>query len=257
MSDSALAQAVHLDLMRFNAVTTEMEGGEVERRDGELLYAAAIDFPFFSGAMREREGPGWEETIESARAWFGPRRRGYIAFLRPGDGEPPAGAGLAELMRYPEMVVSERLEPPPLPAGAELRRVSDRAGAGDYWAVCAASYPSLGFPDGVFEAMSDRLLLDRRVAATLAYLEGEPVAAAMVMVAERLGLVAWVGTVERARHSGLGAAVTVAVTNEAFERGAEAAHLQASPMGEPVYLRLGYRELFSYRLFGAAPPAAG
>jgi hypothetical protein len=31
------------------------------------------------------------------------------------------------------------------------------------------------------------------------------------------------------------------VTNTAFERGARAVTLQASPMGEPIFARLGYR----------------
>jgi predicted GNAT family acetyltransferase len=76
----------------------------------------------------------------------------------------------------------------------------------------------------------------------------------MVWMAGDVGLVAWVGTVEEARGSGLAAALTVEVTNKAFSRGAHTAHLQASPMGESVYLRLGYRELFSYRLYAAPPP---
>ena len=40
-------------------------------------------------------------------------------------------------------------------------------------------------------------------------------------------------------------------TNEAFARGAQVASLQASVMGEDIYRRLGYEELFSYRLLGA------
>ena len=35
--------------------------------------------------------------------------------------------------------------------------------------------------------------------------------------------------------------------------GAEAASLQASSMGEELYRRLGYEELYSYRLLGAMP----
>jgi GNAT superfamily N-acetyltransferase len=252
MDDRELAQAVHRHLMHFNVVATELEGGATLERDGELFYADDPRFPFLSGVMRDAEGPGWEETLACAGPWFAERGCSYIVVLRPGDGDVPSAPALLE--RYPEMVVTEPIEPPPLAAGAQLRPVGDPASARAYWTVCATAYPSLGFPGQMFEEMSEALLLDERVTAVVAYLDSAPVAAALALVSDGLGMVAWVATVDEARRTGLGAAVTVAVTNEAFERGARAVHLQASPMGEAVYLRLGYRELFNYRLH-ASPPA--
>ena len=69
--------------------------------------------------------------------------------------------------------------------------------------------------------------------------------------------VQWVGTVPSARGLGLGALVTTWVTNLAFDRGASSVNLQASPMGEPVYLRLGYETIFHYSEYvrWAKPPA--
>ena len=47
-------------------------------------------------------------------------------------------------------------------------------------------------------------------------------------------------------RGGLGALVTVAPTNLTFEHGASSCSLQASPMGESVYRRLGYETMYHY-----------
>jgi predicted acetyltransferase len=62
-----------------------------------------------------------------------------------------------------------------------------------------------------------------------------------------------VAAVPEVRGRGLAAACTVWATNAAFERGGAVASLQASEMGEDLYRRLGYEELYSYRLYGAMP----
>ena len=49
------------------------------------------------------------------------------------------------------------------------------------------------------------------------------------------------------------AACTVRASNRAFELGARVTSLQPSPMGERIYRRLGYEELYAYRVMGAAP----
>jgi predicted GNAT family acetyltransferase len=58
--------------------------------------------------------------------------------------------------------------------------------------------------------------------------------------------VQWVGTVPAARGTGIGALVTVMVTNLAFAHGASSCSLQASPMGASVYHRLGYETMYHY-----------
>jgi predicted GNAT family acetyltransferase len=68
-----------------------------------------------------------------------------------------------------------------------------------------------------------------------------------------VGMIGWVATLPKARSKGMAAACTVAATNEALRRGADVVSLQASAMGESIYRRLGYEELFAYRLLGAMP----
>ena len=62
------------------------------------------------------------------------------------------------------------------------------------------------------------------------------------------------GSLEQARGKGLGRAVTVAATNAGFDLGADIASLQASPMGKPIYLKLGYETAFEYRMLMSPTP---
>jgi hypothetical protein len=69
----------------------------------------------------------------------------------------------------------------------------------------------------------------------------------MSFVDDAVACLQWVGTVAQARHLSLGQIVTEWATNNAFDRGATAVTLQASPMGEPLYARLGYETQYHYR----------
>ncbi len=91
------------------------------------------------------------------------------------------------------------------------------------------------------------------VRAVVARDNGEPVAAAMVVVSDGVAGVQLVGTVPAARRRGLGELCTQWTVLAGFELGAEAAVLEASEAGEPVYLRMGFVELSRYRWCFGAP----
>jgi hypothetical protein len=50
--------------------------------------------------------------------------------------------------------------------------------------------------------------------------------------------------------------MTATAVNAGFDLGAELASLQASPMGEPIYRRMGFETIFGYRLLMQPPPDA-
>ena len=90
------------------------------------------------------------------------------------------------------------------------------------------------------------MLEDPAASIVVARRADQPVATAMVYESDGVASLQWVGTVPSARGTGLGALVTVAPTNLAFDHGASSCSLQASPMGESVYLRLGYETIYHY-----------
>ena len=87
------------------------------------------------------------------------------------------------------------------------------------------------------------------VDAVLAMLGGRPIACAMVYRVGDEAVVGWVATVPEARNRGLGGRLTMAVTNRGFDLGATLVTLQASPMGAPVYARLGYETIMPSRIW--------
>jgi len=64
----------------------------------------------------------------------------------------------------------------------------------------------------------------------------------------------WVSTVPDARRRGLAERVTLAVGNAGFDLGMRAAALQASVMGFPVYVRMGYETVSTTGWFLARAP---
>ncbi|MEO8605666.1 MAG: GNAT family N-acetyltransferase, partial [bacterium] len=129
-----------------------------------------------------------------------------------------------------------------------MRRVTTPADAADFAAVMDPAYASLGMPGGVAAAQFARLesLVAPHIVALLADLDGAPVAGAMTIVTHGVAGVYWVGTLPAARGRGLAELCTGAVGNAGFDLGAGIAALQASPMGEPVYRRMGYVEVTRY-----------
>jgi GNAT superfamily N-acetyltransferase len=148
------------------------------------------------------------------------------------------------------MLCRRRLPEVAPPEGIQLSRVDDEAGVRDFVDVNGQAYATYGMPP---EALADlfetpgALLDDPATHIVLARRGAEALATAMVYESDGVAGVQWVGTVPAARSLGLGALVTTWVTNLAFDRGAAWVNLQASPMGEPVYLRLGYETIFRYR----------
>jgi len=199
--------------------------------------------------------PG-EVLVRRADAFFAERGRGYTIKVREDD---EADADLrracleAGLVAFgepaPEMVCRRRVRAPGPPSGVEIRRITTEAGVADFAAVDADAYSTYGMPlETLPELLSrpDRFLSAPHVTAFVAYGEDGPLAAALTLLSHGIAGVYWVGTVERARGRGLAEAVTATATNLAFDRGAPLCTLQASPMGAPIYTRMGYVAVYRY-----------
>lgn len=256
-------QRAHFNLVDSSRQFFELDpGAAIEAEPGWLFGAGSSAHPVISnGAFRRDDAVDAGELVTRAKEFFAARERGFSIWVRGGQAEDrdlvaaAEAAGLQLVYEMPEMTLGEKLPPPELPSGAELRRLTASDQATDFWQVATTSYASIGFPPEVFAGYTNHAgLLAENVVAFLALLEGEPVSIAMTMVSHGVAGIYWVGSLAQARGKGLGRAVTVAATNAGFDLGADVASLQASPMGKPIYLELGYETAFEYQMWMSPTP---
>jgi GNAT superfamily N-acetyltransferase len=85
-----------------------------------------------------------------------------------------------------------------------------------------------------------------RLAATV---DGRVVGTALLLTTHDMAGIYVVTTLPEYRRRGIGTAITAAALETARERGYRVATLQASPLGEPVYRRMGFEKVSEYRLY--------
>jgi hypothetical protein len=262
LAGSRLERA-HLNLIDSSRQFFELDpGAAIEAEPGWLFGAGSATHPVISNAaFRRDDSVGAEDFLAGASEFFAARGRGFSIWVRAGEAadrdlaSAAERAGFQAVYEMPEMLLAEELPTEPLPAGAELRRLTDEKEAADFWQVAKVAYASNGFPPEVFAGYTNHSgLLADNVAAFTIHLDGKPAGIAMTIISHGVAGIYWVGSIDQARGVGLGRAVTVAATNAGFALGAEAASLQASPMGKPIYTKLGYETAFEYRLLMSPPP---
>jgi ribosomal protein S18 acetylase RimI-like enzyme len=233
-------------------------GGAAHDEGGLLLVAGAHPHPMLNNAVRTDPGLAPSRVLERAAAFFGARGRRYALMLRDAERdrelyEMAVAGGMTELLGPPAMVLRARPAEPPVPSGMQIRLVRDADDVRDFAAVATDAWSTYGLPpemvNSVF-ACPEQMLAPHFVCMT-AYDGARPVAGALVVLSHGIAGVYWVSAREAVRGRGLGAACTAAVARAGFDRGAAFVSLQATPMGEPVYRRLGFSEIFRYRILVA------
>lgn len=256
-TDDDLAARCHANCIEYarESVRRTPATGEIVERDGILLFATASDFPLLAnGAFRLDPTVAADRVIDAADEWFGERGRGWslgASSWAGGDDDLVAAAharGLVPLTDMPGMVCDARLADVAPPDGVDLRVLSGAEDEAAFVEMIDRAYTSLGLPEGVLAAMAP---VPGRAApgheVTVGAFEGDVLlSGAQVLFSHGIAGVYAVGTAEAARGRGLAELVTRAVTNLGFDGGAPAVTLQASSMGEPIYRRMGYRELYRY-----------
>lgn len=260
LSDQDKAELAHATFVEYHREQTRWAGtgGVIEEREGVLLHASTCDFPVGpNGMFRLDPAVPADDAVALAAAWFADRKRGWSIAVGDFDGRdaglPDAAEahGLFRIMDAPTLICDARVPDAPVPAGIEVREATDERGIADLVAIDDVAYRSLGMPAGVVAAtLADhRRVLAPHVHTYVVYEDDVALACAQITITFGVGLVGWVGTVEAARGRGLAELVTRTVTNRGFDLGAAFVSLQASTMGDPIYRRMGYRELYRYTTY--------
>jgi GNAT superfamily N-acetyltransferase len=138
-----------------------------------------------------------------------------------------------------------------LPPETTIRPVHDDAGREAFGRIMAEAYAVYGTPPESTREKFARLesVVGPTTQAYLAYRGDAPVAGAILYLSHGIGGIGWVGTLPRAFGRGYGTAVTWEVVEQGLARGVPFLSLQASPMGAPVYARMGFTTPTRYRVF--------
>ncbi|MBN1176371.1 MAG: GNAT family N-acetyltransferase [Dehalococcoidales bacterium] len=129
------------------------------------------------------------------------------------------------------------------PAGCRIVEVGDDDSL-ETW--CRVSGTGFGIPEpaipSIVEYFTTDIKLNQPLKFYLGILDGKPVATSMYFLGEGVVGIYFVATLEEARNRGIGYAITRKPLLEAREMGYRVGILQASEVGKPVYLKLGFKE---------------
>lgn len=241
----------------YSADTRATPGGEVSHVDGLLMCVTPHGTVVTNMALVT--GPISGESVRKATLrMYEPRDVPYSVWTREHADErleaELADLGFTRFHEEPGMVLGpEDGAPVPCPDGLRIRPVVDDQGRETFGSLMADAYGVYGTPQEStrerFAAMTAVTGPERHT--VLAYVGKRAVAGAMLFMAHGVGGVNWVGTHPDEFGRGYGAAVTWAIVEEGRRRGARLMNLQASPMGESLYRRLGFRTATQYRVFVA------
>lgn len=261
MDAAELLKRSDLNLLEYNREgARSTAGGLVHEEGGLCFYVPDHHFPVgFSGVMRTDRSVPATDVLRRAREFFTPRGHGYTICARmhrDADlAEHLVAEGIGQMGNSPGMAIEHRVDDVPLPPGVTIERVRGAEAAREFADVSGAAYATYGLPPKIaLRQFANPAYFDQpHVVAWLARVGGAPVASVMILLTHRVAGVYWVGTTPEVRGRGIAGACTRLATNAGFDMGAEAVVLQASTMGEPIYLAMGYREITRYPWFVEIP----
>jgi len=254
MDNRELLRAMDLNMWEmFREISRLCRGGELFETPHFWMAYSPRGTPFHNMVMI-RDGARVEEAFAAARRFYAGRDTFCSFWTRAHADADFEGElrrrGFSDFTSMPGMALLADPGTPCAPAGLEIRPVTDDRGRRDYMHVTAEAYAIYGAPREYAEDAFDlpESVRDTHIQAFLGYVEGKPAAGAALYMTHGVAGVGWVGTLPEHRKRGYAEALTWAVVRAGFGRGASFANLQASPMGRPVYERMGFRTITEYRV---------
>jgi GNAT superfamily N-acetyltransferase len=237
-------------------------GGEYgERRDVALVCCGA-PLVLFNIAHLKPPISNAAAALAHAEAYFGQRNFPFSVEIRRRDApdyfaarEVLAASGYEPIgAPVPGMALSPIADSPSRPAGFSIRPVRDAESLDRFARVASVGF---GFPEEAGRMMLTPGFLDRPDVQAFLGLQGEEVVAtSQLLVSGEIAGIYWVSTAANARRRGYGEAITWAAVEAGRRAGCTIASLQASEMGRPVYLRMGFEHVIDYERYSKPNPAS-
>jgi GNAT superfamily N-acetyltransferase len=248
------ADRLHKGLRRsFAALFGRIEDARLENREGyRLVVCPRVPVPGFNGIWAD--GADEPAVHELERAIAEVEGLGGPCWIEVRAGRTPAVEQAARRLGFthedsiPGMVVRPAeiaIVPGP---ELEVTRVRDAAGLAVAGTIAAAGFE---VPPDLFAAFfTPHLAAMPGLSIYVARAQGRPVSTATAWVGDGgIGIFS-VATPPEHRGRGYGRAITARAVEAGFASGADLAWLQASPLGEPVYRAMGFRQVETYLILG-------
>ena len=245
----------------FADFSGRIEDARLEVRPGHrVVVCPRIPFPGLNGVWID--GP--DESVrpdDLAQAISQVEGLGLPCWIELRGNRTPASADVARRLGFvheeviPGMVIRPGELAIPGSPEIEVTRVEEPARV-----AVAATVGAAGFevPEKDFTGMYTPLVATSPgVSIYVAKAEGRPVSTVTTWVGGGTVGIFNVATPPEERGRGYGRAITAYAVREGFNTGADLAWLQASPLGEPVYRALGFRQVETYLTLGRPPGATG
>jgi len=252
---SALLRAMDLNMWEMFRESTRLGRGSELLEMPEFWMAFNPRGTPFHNMVMVREAVDIDALFAAVREFYVRRDRVFSIWMRAHadavlEGELRA-RGFSEFNKLPGMVLLGDPGTSVRPDGLKIRPATTDQGRRDFQHVTAEAYATYGAPreyaDDAFVSLES--VCAPHLQGFVGYVGGTPVAAAAVYVTHGVAGIGWVGTVPARRGHGFGEAVTWTAIREGFRRGAGFANLQASPMGRPIYERMGFTTATEYRVW--------
>ena len=257
--DENEAERLHEGLRRsFAEFFGRIEGARLEERSGyRLVVCPRLPFPGLNGIWAD--GPNESAVVRELEGAIAElEQTGVPCWVEVRAGRTPAVERAAGRLGFtheemmPGMVV--RREELRVVAGPELEvsRVLDETRLAVAATVAAAGFEAP--PDALAALYTRDIAAIQGVSIYLAEADGRPVSTALAWQGDHGIGIFNVATPPEYRGRGYGRSVTAKAVEEGFASGADLGWLQASPLGEPVYRALGFRQVGTYLILGRPAP---
>jgi len=253
-TDQVIADAADRNFIGSYRKLVEHCPGAVQREFGGVFaFATGLPIGIFNGCIVV--GPTPTEDLDEGLDWIESLDVPYTLWVNEDLMGQDAPVALRRGMEQdswlmPQMVLRPVPEPPQPARGVVSRVVSDGPSLDEYRGI----YLEGGMSDNVARRLfSDSLAVDPEVKLVIASLDERPVGTSLAIRTGEVAGVYAVGTVPDARRRGAGTAATWAAVDVGRAWGCDTVVLQASEMGFPMYLAMGFRTVVRYATYRPSP----
>lgn len=238
--------------------------GELYHGSDCTWFSTVLPTPLYNGVLRTQfASESLEDSIENTLHHFAQKQLPLVWWATPTSQPATLEAalearGLTRIMELPGMAIDlHTLSEVPVPEHLEIVNVHDEASLKQWVEVAMIGFetPTELFAP-LFAVESELTPETIPYHRYLALWQGQPAGISALYLNAGVAGIYFVATVPEARRQGIGLAVTQAALQAARSAGYRLAILQASPMGAPVYARLGFQEYCKLGLFLSAPSDA-